>query len=174
LGLESIPAKASFWEVVVESKADIRDLNSFMNTYKGYYKPRNPKKYQGDPSNIIYRSGWERMCMVYFDNNPNVLRWGSEEVVIPYRSPIDGRLHRYFPDFLIKVRTAKGNTDTILIEVKPYAQTIPPKVRSRKTKRFINEVKTYGVNSAKWDAAYKYCKDRKWKFQFITEKELGI
>ena len=145
-----------------------------MNTYKGYYKPRNPNKYKGDPSNIIYRSSWERMCMVYFDNNPNVLQWGSEEVVIPYRSPIDGRLHRYFPDFLIKVRTAKGSTDTILIEVKPYNQTQPPQKRSRKTKKYINEVATYGINTSKWHFAKEYCKDRGWKFQIITEKELGL
>ena len=145
-----------------------------MKTHKGYYKPRNPNKYNGDPSNIIYRSSWERMCMVYFDNNPNVLQWGSEEVIVPYRSPIDGRLHRYYPDFLIKVLTSKGDTDTILIEVKPYSQTQPPIVRSRKTKKYINEVATYGINSSKWQFAKEYCKDRGWKFQIITEKELGI
>ena len=145
-----------------------------MRTHKGYYKPRNPKKYKGDPDCIIYRSSWERMFMVYCDNNPNVLEWSSEEVVIPYRSPIDGRLHRYYPDFLIKVRTARGGTDTILIEVKPYAQTQPPTVRSRKTKKYINEVATYGINSSKWKFAKEYCKDRGWKFQIITEKELGI
>ena len=145
-----------------------------MKTHKGYYKPRNPDKYNGDPSNIIYRSSWERMCMVYFDNNPNVLQWGSEEVIVPYRSPIDGRLHRYYPDFLIKVLTSKGDTDTILIEVKPYSQTQPPIVRSRKTKKYINEVATYGINSSKWHFAKEYCKDRGWKFQIITENELGL
>ena len=145
-----------------------------MRTHKGHYKPRNPKKYKGDPSNIIYRSSWERMFMVYCDNNPNVLEWSSEEVVIPYRSPLDGRLHRYYPDFLIKVRTARGATDTILIEVKPYAQTQPPTIRSRKTRKYINEVTTFGINSSKWKFASEYCKDRGWKFQIITEKELGI
>ena len=145
-----------------------------MKTHKGYYKPRNPDKYNGDPNNIIYRSSWERMCMVYFDNNPNVLQWGSEEVIVPYRSPIDGRLHRYYPDFLIKVLTSKGDTDTILIEVKPYSQTQPPIVRSRKTKKYINEVATYGINSSKWQFAKEYCKDRGWKFQIITENELGL
>lgn len=145
-----------------------------MRTHKGYYKPRNPNKYKGDPDCIIYRSSWERMFMVYCDNNPNVLEWSSEEVIIPYRSPLDGRLHRYYPDFLIKVRTARGATDTILIEVKPYAQTQPPTVRSRKTKKYINEVATYGINSSKWQFAKEYCKDRGWKFQIVTEKELGI
>ena len=112
--------------------------------------------------------------MVYFDNNPNVLQWGSEEVIVPYRSPIDGRLHRYYPDFLIMVLTSKGDTDTILIEVKPYSQTQPPIVRSRKTKKYINEVATYGINSSKWQFAKEYCKDRGWKFQIITENELGL
>jgi hypothetical protein len=87
--------------------------------YKGKFKPKFPRKYKGDPTNIIYRSLWERHCMVYFDQNPNILKWCSEEVIIPYKSPIDGRWHRYFPDFLIQVKTKEGNIDTILIEVKP-------------------------------------------------------
>ena len=145
-----------------------------MNTYKGRYNPKNKHKYAGDPSNIIYRSSWERMCMVYFDNNPNVLQWGSEELVIPYRSPVDNRLHRYFPDFVIKVNTKSGKQQTILIEVKPFNQTRPPKSRSRKTKKYLNEVMTYGINTSKWEAAKDFCKDRGWQFQIITEKELGI
>ena len=145
-----------------------------MATYKGSYKPKNPEKYKGDVSSIIYRSGWERSCMNYFDNNPNVIEWQSEEVIIPYRSPIDGRLHRYFPDFKIKVRDKTGKISTYLIEVKPFNQTQPPVLKSRKTKRYINEVKTYGINSSKWDAALQYCADRGWKFQIITEHELGL
>jgi hypothetical protein len=112
--------------------------------------------------------------MVYFDNNPNVLQWGSEELVIPYRSPVDNRLHRYFPDFIIKVNTKSGKQQTILIEVKPFNQTHPPKSRSRKTKKYLNEVMTYGINTSKWEAAKDFCKDRGWQFQIITEKELGI
>lgn len=142
-------------------------------TYKGRYKPKNPDKYKGDHSNIIYRSGWELKFMNWCDHNPSVLQWESEETVIPYISPIDNKYHRYFPDFKIKVRKKDGTTETILIEVKPYAQTQAPK-KQRKTKRFINEVKTYGINTAKWKAAEEYCKDRKWKFQIITEHELGI
>ena len=144
-----------------------------MNTYKGYYKPKNPSKYLGDPTNIVYRSSWERQCMLYFDRNDNVVKWGSEEIVIPYRSPLDRRVHRYFVDFIIKVRTTKGELETHLIEVKPYKQTKPPKIPSRKTKRYLNEVTTYLVNEAKWKAANEYCEDRRWKFQIITENELG-
>lgn len=142
--------------------------------YKGKYKPKFPKKYKGDPTNIIYRSLWERHCMVYFDQNPNIIKWCSEEVVIPYKSPIDGRWHRYFPDFLIQVKTKDGDTDTILIEVKPYKETKEPAKRKRITKNYLYEVQTFGINSAKWKAAEEYCADRKWKFMILTEKELGI
>ena len=73
--------------------------------YSGFFKPNNPKKYRGNPTNIIYRSLWERKFMVFCDRSQNILEWGSEEVVIPYRSPIDGRVHRYYVDFYIKVNT---------------------------------------------------------------------
>lgn len=142
-------------------------------TYKGKYKPKFPSKYLGDPTNIVYRSSWERQCMVYFDNNPNIIEWGSEEIVIPYRSPLDRRIHRYFVDFVIKAKTSEGKIQTTLIEVKPYKQTQEPKIPKRKTKRFLNEVTTYLVNEAKWKAAQEFCKDRKWNFQIITENELG-
>ena len=143
-------------------------------SYKGKFRPKFPNKYKGDPSNIIYRSLWERNCMVYFDQNPSVLKWSSEEVIVPYKSPIDGRWHRYFPDFLIRVRNKEGMTETILIEVKPLKETREPKKRSRVTKQYLYEVRTWGINNAKWKAAKEYCKDRKWKFMIITEKELGI
>lgn len=142
--------------------------------YQGKYKPKNPQKYLGDPTNIVYRSGWELRLMRYLDSHPNVLEWGSEEVVIPYISPIDGRYHRYFTDFIVKQINRDGNKETIIIEVKPKAQTKPPEKKSRVTKRYINEVKTWGVNQAKWKAANEFCKDRGWKFQLITEDELGI
>ena len=118
--------------------------------YRGRYIPSNPKKYKGDPSNIIYRSLWERKFMVYCDANENIIEWGSEEFFIPYRSPIDGRVHRYFPDFYVKVRTNEGKLKKWVVEVKPKAQTAPPKLPKRKTKRYLNEVRTYAVNEAKW------------------------
>lgn len=112
--------------------------------------------------------------MIYFDNNSNVLEWQSEEFFVPYRSPIDGKLHRYFPDFWIKIRERSGDIKIRLIEVKPYHQTQEPKVQKRKTKKYINEVKTYGINMYKWKAAREYCADRGWTFQILTEKELGL
>ena len=128
----------------------------------------------GDPTNIVYRSGWEFALMRYLDKHPSVKQWASEEVIIPYRSPIDGRVHRYFPDFLVKQINSNGEKETILIEVKPKAQTKPPEKKSRVTKKYLNEVKTWGTNKAKWEAAEEYCKDRGWKFQIFTEDHLGI
>lgn len=142
--------------------------------YKGRFKPRNPQKYMGDPTNIIYRSGWELKLMMYLDKHPDVLEWGSEELIIPYRSPIDGKIHRYFPDFLVKRINRNGIKETLLIEVKPEYQTVPPKKQNRITPRYLNEVKTWGVNEAKWKAASEFCKDRGWKFEIMTERHLGI
>lgn len=142
-------------------------------SYKGKYKPVNAAKYNGDPTNIVYRSLLERRFMVYCDTNVNILKWSSEEVVIPYVSPIDNRYHRYFVDFWIRYKNTKGEIKESLIEVKPKSQTTPPKrPEGKPTRRFINEVKTWGVNEAKWKAAIEYCADRKWEFQLITEKEL--
>lgn len=142
--------------------------------YRGKFKPKNPQKYKGDPTNIIYRSLWERNCMRYFDDNVNILKWSSEEVIVPYKSPIDGRWHRYFPDFLIRVRNKQGQLETIMIEVKPLKETKEPEIRKKLTKKYLIEVKTWSINKRKWQAAIEFCKDRKWKFMIITEKELGI
>jgi hypothetical protein len=148
-------------------------------TYKGKFNPKNPDKYLGDPKNIVYRSSWEFKMARYLDRHPHVMKWSSEEIVIPYVSPIDGKWHRYFPDFYVEQISRDKKKEKILIEVKPYAQTHPPKIQNTKrgnkpTKRYINEVKTWGVNEAKWIAAQEYCKDRGWKWQIITENELGI
>lgn len=135
--------------------------------YDGRYVPKNPKKYLGDPTRIFYRSLWERRVMLHLDDNPSVLEWSSEEIVIPYLSPVDNKYHRYFPDFF--VRTTSG---AFILEVKPHSQSIAPKQKKRVTQGYINEVMTYGVNQAKWKAAEEYCLDRGWKFKVITEKEL--
>ena len=142
--------------------------------YKGRYNPINPKKYKGNPQNIIYRSLWERKFMVYCDTNDKVLEWGSEEIIIPYISPWDGKKHRYFPDFYIKVKQSSGNIKKFIIEVKPKKQTRPPKPVERKTKRWIKEVRTFGINEAKWKHASKWCKDNDMEFKILTEEELGI
>ena len=142
--------------------------------YSGKYRPSKPHKYKGDPTNVIYRSLWERKFMVWCDDNENVLEWGSEEIVIPYISPLDNRFHRYFPDFYVRARTKTGRTEKFIIEIKPFKQTTPPQKQQRRTKRYITEVTTYAVNDAKWKAATEYCKYRRWQFKIITEKELKI
>ena len=142
--------------------------------YSGTFRPRNPQKYVGDHTNIIYRSSWECRLMDWFDRNPNVISWASEEVTVPYKSPVDGKFHRYFPDFVVKIREQSGKTKTMMIEVKPKKQTMEPPVQKRKTKSYINEVVTYGVNQAKWKAANEYCLDRGWEFKVITEEHLGL
>jgi hypothetical protein len=143
-------------------------------SYKGFFKPTSPAKYKGDPSNIVYRSSWELKFMRYLDAHRDVLEWSSEEFSIPYRSPIDGRLHRYFPDFKVKKKNPEGVVETVVVEIKPAKETKPPSVQTKKTKQYLKEVYTWGINSAKWKAAQAYCEDRKWKFMIMTERDLGI
>ena len=136
--------------------------------YKGKFRPQNRDKYKGNASDIRYRSGWELDFMKYLDRQPEVLRWSSEEIIIPYKSPIDGKWHRYFPDFW--VQTSKGET---LIEIKPKKQTQPPKPNPKHKRRYLKEVKTWGINQAKWEAAEKICEKRGWNWQILTEDTLN-
>lgn len=142
--------------------------------YSGRFIPKNPKKYVGDSNNIIYRSSWECKVMSWLDQNPAIISWASEELIVPYISPVDNRRHRYFPDFIVKMKTRDGTVKTMMLEVKPKKQTIQPEPRKRVTKQYINEVTTYGVNQAKWKAATEYCLDRGWEFKLITEDHLGL
>jgi hypothetical protein len=142
-------------------------------SYKGTFLPKNPSKYNGNSKNIIYRSNWELRVMKYFDDHPNVIWWASEELQIPYVSPVDNKTHRYFPDFIVKMRLKDGKVTTYILEVKPLAQTKMP-VQKRKTKRFIQEAATYAVNQEKWRAADLFCREHGWQFKVITEKELGL
>ena len=143
-------------------------------SYKGKYQPTYPQKYKGDPTNIIYRSLWERKFMKYCDLNENILEWGSEEIALPYRSPIDRRIHSYFPDFYIKVKESNNIIKKYLIEIKPKRQTVPPHNPGRQTKTYMREAYEYAKNQSKWNAAKEFCADRGWIFKVITEDELGI
>ena len=142
--------------------------------YSGKFQPKNPRKYKGDPRLVIYRSLWELKFMKWCDDHDHVLEWGSEEVVIPYRSPLDNRIHRYFVDFYIKVEDMNGQIKKYLIEVKPKRQTTPPPKPKRQTKKYLSEAFEYAKNQAKWKAAQEFCADRMWEFKVMTEKELGI
>ena len=143
-------------------------------SYKGKYQPINPKKYKGNSQNIVYRSLWERTFMKYCDTNENILEWFSEEIAVPYRSPIDNKIHRYFPDFYIKVKESNGSIKKYIIEIKPKKQTLEPQVQKRKTKGYIYEVYEYAKNQAKWNAAKEWCADKGYEFKVLTEDDLGI
>ena len=143
-------------------------------SYKGKYKPSNPEKYNGNVTNIIYRSLWERKFCVYCDTNERIIEWESEEKAIPYRSPLDGKIHRYFPDFLIKVKESDGSIKKYMIEIKPSKQTVPPPKPKRQTQKYISEVYEYAKNQSKWESAREWCADNGYEFKVITEHELGI
>jgi hypothetical protein len=142
--------------------------------HKRRYVPVHPEKYKGDPTNIIMRSSWETKFAIWCDHNPSVIRWSSEETVIPYRCPIRNTIHRYFVDFKINVKTKTGETKVYLVEIKPFKQTQPPDYPGKQTKRYIQESTTFMVNQAKWKAATSWAKDRNWDFIVLTENELGI
>ena len=141
--------------------------------YQGFFRPKNIKKYKGDFTNIVYRSSWELKTMMYMDTNPYVIEWKSEEIFIPYISPKDNCVHRYFPDFWMKVQTKTG-LKTFLVEVKPECQIQPPKKRKKVTQRYLNEVMTFSINQAKWQAADTYCKKMGWEFTTLNEYEIGV
>ena len=146
----------------------------YTKTYKGKFRTKNPSKYKGDINYIVYRSLWELRFMKWCDTNPSVEEWGSETIIVPYISPLDRKVHRYFVDFYIKVKDKTGKIEKYLIEIKPERFTKPPEIPQKKTKRFIDEVFQYGVNEAKWKAAFEFCEDRNMKFIILTEKDLGI
>ena len=143
-------------------------------SYKGRFKPKNRQKYKGNISEVVYRSSWELKFMQYCDTNNKILKWSSEEIIIPYKSPVDNRVHRYFPDFYVKYKDVKGKIREKVVEIKPAKQVSEPKVQKRRTKKYVTEDITNATNQAKWAAAEDFCKDRRWEFQILTEKELGI
>ena len=144
-------------------------------TLQGKFRPRNPDKYKGDPTNIVYRSSWEKIFCNWCDRNDKIISWQSEEKAVWYTSPVDKKKHRYFPDFIIKYERKDGIMVTEMIEVKPASQVkMPPQNPKRRTKSWVYQVKTWMVNQAKWAAATEYCEDRGWSFRIVTEKELGI
>ncbi len=149
-----------------------RKVDMARNYLQGKYTLQNKEKYVGDPTNIVFRSSWEKRFMLWADTNPNILRWNSEEVIVPYYDPSSDKERRYFVDFLIEFRTRDGLIKKALVEIKPEAQTKPPKPRTRITKAFIEETMTYNTNTAKWAYARKFCSDRGLDFVILTEKHL--
>lgn len=142
--------------------------------HQGKWKPTRPEKYVGDVNNIVYRSSWELKFLRWCDNNPSVIKYCSEELVIPYWSQADGKERRYFTDFVVQFRAADGSTKTYIIEIKPESQTKVPTRGRKKTKTFMNECYTYQVNQDKWMAVSEYARKNGMEFKILTEHELGI
>jgi len=147
-----------------------------MKNYKqGKFKPKNPQKYDGNPTEIYFRSSYELKMFQYCDLTESVISYQSEEFCIPYRSPIDGHIHRYFPDMKLKYKDKNGNYRTLVVEIKPAKDLKMPETNpKRRTKSWAYSVKMWVVNQAKWEACREYCKDRGWEFKVFTERELGI
>ena len=143
-------------------------IYTYSMSYRGKWRPNSPNKYEGVHNNIVYRSLWERQAFRWCDDNPNIKSWGSETVVVPYISKVDGKRHRYFVDLKITFTSGK----TILVEIKPKKQTVKPKKSARKTKKYIKEVYTYGTNTSKWEYAERYAENKGWSFEIWTEEKL--
>ena len=149
---------------------------------QNFFVPKNPDKYHGDKTKIISRSSWEMRFMTWCDLHPNIVKWNSEGVVVPYISPLDNKFHRYYIDFWICIERDGARTQ-YLIEVKPKAQTLPPnqKLRSavnenrataNQLKRYNRELRVYIVNKAKFIAATKFATEQGMVFQVCTENFL--
>lgn len=141
------------------------------NFKKGLYRPKNRNKYVGQ-KHPEYRSSWELHFFQWCDRNPNVLEWAAEAVVIPYTSPVDKKVHRYFVDNILILKEGNKNVK-YLVEIKPFKQTMPPIFSRRKKKEtLLHEQVTYEVNKSKWDAANDWANKNGYKFIILTEKEL--
>ena len=144
------------------------------NYVQRFYTPRNPDKYIGDKTKIIYRSSWERRIFIWADDNESVVQWSSEPFPIQYFDQSTNKIRRYFPDLFVKIRDKQGIIKNYLIEVKPEKQTKSPQKKRKKTATYLNEVATYQKNLSKWAQAEKFCESNDMIFKIITEKELGI
>lgn len=136
--------------------------------------PKFPEKYDGNANNIVARSSWEIKFFNWCDNRAAVIKWSSEETIIPYRCATDSKIHRYYLDAKIQVKNKDGLIKTFLVEIKPKVQCYPPKYPGRQTKRYLTESLTFMKNQSKWEAARAYAIERGWKFVVLTEDDLGI
>lgn len=141
--------------------------------YQGYYVPTNIQKYIGKKDNIIYRSGLELKFFRFCDNNPNVVEWGSEEVVLEYWDSLQKKSRRYFIDAYVKI-TEGDITKKYLVEVKPWKQTQEPTAtKGKKKSSLLHESIMYQNCLDKWKFAREFAKKHGMEFIIITEKELN-
>lgn len=142
--------------------------------YQGRYKVKNPEKYKGDPSNVVFRSSWEKKLMIWCDTKPNVIFWNSEELIVPYYSAIDQKPHRYFVDFKIWIEYPNGEVKVFAVEVKPESQIKKPDQPQRMTRAAQEKILTWIRNQEKWKAAKEFCESRGMSFVVLNEHDLGI
>lgn len=140
--------------------------------HQGMYKPRNPEKYSGDVKKIVFRSGMELKFFRFFDHNPAIIKWNSEEVIVPYMAETDGKMHRYFVDAWLQVKNKHGKIQEYLVELKPFAFTQEPPQQNRKTQTYQRKVYEYLKNLSKWKAADEFAQKRGQKFIILTERDL--
>ena len=140
--------------------------------YSGKFRPKNPHKYRGNINNIVWRSTWELKLLKYLDSNSSVKEYASEEIVIPYHSPIDNKMHKYYVDFYVVYEAPDKTTKKYLVEVKPHIQTIQPIQPKRITESYNKSIMTYITNQCKWKAAKKFCEMNGLEFLVLTEYHL--
>ena len=148
-------------------------LNRDERYKQGFFRPVNKKKCLNREGFCVYRSSLEMQTMIHLDKNENVLEWSSESTIIPYENPVTGKMARYFVDFYIKVNTASG-PKKFLVEVKPESQTVLREYsnNAKKSTKMYSAMQ-FAINSAKWDAAKKYCELKGMSFKIMTEKDIG-
>ena len=143
----------------------------------GKFTPKHPEKYVGNINNIVFRSSWELKLFRHLDTNTIVKKWGSEEISVNYFDPVADKTRRYFPDVFVIIEQ-NGKQQKIMIEVKPFVETIKPTPKLGKngkpTPSYMIEEATYATNTAKWEAAKAFCQQHNIKFALMTEYELGI
>lgn len=139
--------------------------------YQGEYIVENAHKYIGK-HNPLYRSYWESKFCNFLDNHRNIVKWGFEEIEIPYLNMVDKKIHRYITDFYFEEIDLNNNLSKYIAEVKPLRQTKPPKKpknRNQKAnKRFLYEAHTYIKNVCKWRTAEQYCNKRNINFRIVS------
>ena len=133
---------------------------------KGKFAPKNAEKYIGLKT-PTYRSSWEHAFMRLCDEHPNVAKWASESIKIPYRHPITGKYTVYVPDFFIVYVDKNGRKHAEMVEVKPKSQT-----SMESAGRSIGKKKQVLINHAKWEAANAYARQNKIRFRVVSEEEL--
>ncbi len=141
--------------------------------HQGIFVPVHPEKYVGK-SQISYRSSWELRLMKWLDNHQSIICWNSEDFIVKYVSPIDNRQHKYYIDFVAKMKLRDGSEKTYAIEVKPLKEMLPPSNKIKNKQRLLTETTTYIVNQAKWTTAKEYCMKIGIEFIVLNENDLGI